>query len=34
MQALNLIDKAGGFDAWVEAMKPVFARTAEDIPKT
>lgn len=33
LQALELIDKAGGFDAWVEAMKPVFARTAGSIPK-
>lgn len=34
LQALDLIDKAGGFDAWVEAMKPVLARTTEGIPKT
>ena len=34
LQALDLITKAGGFDAWVNAMKPVFARTAENIPKT
>ena len=34
LQALDLIDKAGGFDAWVEAMKPVLARTTAGIPKT
>lgn len=34
LQALDLIDKAGGFDAWVEAMKPVLARTTEGILKT
>lgn len=34
LQALDLIDKAGGFDIWVEAMKPVLARTTEGIPKT
>lgn len=33
MQALDLIGKAGGFDAWVEAMKPVLVRTAGTIPK-
>ncbi len=33
MQALELITNAGGFQAWVEAMKPVMARTADGIPK-
>lgn len=33
LQALELIDKAGGFDAWVEAMKPVMVRTAGSIPR-
>lgn len=34
MQALELIEKAGGFTAWVDAMGAVLARTAEKIPKT
>ena len=33
MQALELIGKAGGFQAWVDAMKPIMARTAGNIPK-
>jgi pyrroline-5-carboxylate reductase len=33
LQALDLIDKAGGFQAWVDAMKPVLVRTAGSIPK-
>ncbi|MGN1014966.1 MAG: NAD(P)-binding domain-containing protein [Butyricicoccus sp.] len=32
MQALELITNAGGFQAWVDAMRPVMARTAEGIP--
>lgn len=34
LQALDLITKAGGFQAWVDALKPVMVRTAGDIPKT
>lgn len=34
LQALDLITKAGGFQAWVDAMKPVLVRTAGSIPKT
>nr|WP_308505767.1 NAD(P)-binding domain-containing protein [uncultured Agathobaculum sp.] len=33
MQALELIGNAGGFQAWVDAMKPIMARTAGNIPK-
>ena len=33
LQALDLITKAGGFNAWVAAMKPVLDRTAENIPR-
>ena len=33
LQALDLITKAGGFQAWVDAMKPVMVRTAGNIPK-
>ena len=33
LQALDLIGKAGGFQAWVDAMKPVFIRTVGSIPK-
>lgn len=33
MLALELITKAGGFQAWVDAMKPVMIRTAGSIPK-
>ena len=33
MQALELIGKAGGFQAWVDAMKPIIVRTAKDIKK-
>lgn len=34
MQALELIGNAGGFQAWVDAMKPILTRTAVNIPKT
>lgn len=33
MLALELIEKAGGFQAWVDAMGPVLDCTAGDIPK-
>lgn len=32
LQALDSITKAGGFQAWVDAMGPVLERTAENIP--
>lgn len=34
LQALDMITKAGGFQAWVDAMKPVLERTAENIAKS
>lgn len=33
LQALDLIGRAGGFRAWVDAMRPVLVRTAGSIPK-
>lgn len=33
LQALDLIGRAGGFQAWVDAMGPVLVRTAGSIPK-
>ena len=33
MQALELLEKAGAFEAWPEVLKPIMVRTAGDIPK-
>lgn len=33
MQALDLLGKAGAFEAWVETLKPIMVRTAGSIPK-
>lgn len=33
LQALELIREAGGFQAWVDAMGPIFQRAAGDIPR-
>lgn len=33
LQALDLINKAGGFEAWINALNPIMLRTAGDIPK-
>lgn len=33
MQALELLGKAGAFEAWPEVLKPIMVRTAGDIPK-
>lgn len=34
MQALDLLEKAGAFDAWYETLKPIMVRTAGSIPRT
>lgn len=33
MQALELIDAAGGFDTWIDAMRQIQIRTSNGIPK-
>ncbi|WP_293008830.1 MULTISPECIES: NAD(P)-binding domain-containing protein [unclassified Oscillibacter] len=33
MQALELLNNAGAFDAWVETLRPIMVRTAGDIPR-
>lgn len=33
MQALELIDKADGFDSWIKALRPIMIRTAGSVPK-
>ena len=33
LQALDLIGRSGGFQAWVDAMDPILVRTAGNIPK-
>lgn len=34
MQALELLNKVGAFDAWYETLKPIMVRTAGSIPRT
>ena len=33
MQALELLEKAGAFQAWQETLNPIMARTAAGIPR-
>lgn len=33
LQALDIIDKSGGFDVWTDAMKIILRRTAHNIPR-